>query len=307
MLNKFKRKNISKLYYLLKPFVPKCLILFIRSIIARSKRKFYKNVWPIDRSSDKKPDSWLGWPDGKQFALLLTHDIETQEGYDRVWKLIDIDMKFGFKSCLNFIPKKYNVDVELLNYIRSIGYEIGVHGLYHDGKLFSSQKIFNERYPVINQYLSKWESCGFYAPSTLRNLDWIHNLDIEYDCSTFDTDPFEPQPDGMKTIFPFIVKKEGKKGYVEIPYTLPQDFTMFIMLKEKTIDIWKKKMEWVASTGGLVNVRIHPDYINFENKRKYGKYSVELYTEFLDYINTRYKGLFWNSLPKELCEFWKNR
>jgi hypothetical protein len=37
----------------------------------------------------------------------------------------------------------------------------------------------------------------------LRNLDWLHDLDVQYDASTFDTDPFEPQPDGRHTMFPF--------------------------------------------------------------------------------------------------------
>ena len=42
-----------------------------------------------------------------------------------------------------------------------------------------------------------------------HNLDWIHDLDIYYDASTFDTDPFEPQPDGFKTIYPFTVKNDS--------------------------------------------------------------------------------------------------
>ena len=41
----------------------------------------------------------------------------------------------------------------------------------------------------------------------LRNLDWLHDLDVQYDASTFDTDPFEPQPDGRHTMFPFRVPR----------------------------------------------------------------------------------------------------
>src|ERR1700746_3430317 len=48
-----------------------------------------------------------------------------------------------------------------------------------------------------------------------HKLDWLHDLDIEYDASTFDTDPFEPQPDGHGTIFPFWVPKGDDGGYVE--------------------------------------------------------------------------------------------
>ena len=68
-----------------------------------------------------------------------------------------------------------------------------------------------------------------------HDLDLIGALDIQYDLSTFDTDPFEPQPDGVGTIFPFWVDNKRNKngGYVELPYTLPQDFTPFILMREK--------------------------------------------------------------------------
>ena len=53
-----------------------------------------------------------------------------------------------------------------------------------------------------------------------RNLDWYHQLEVGYDASTFDTDPFEPQADGAGTIFPFWVRspaEAGRPGYVELP------------------------------------------------------------------------------------------
>ena len=107
-----------------------------------------------------------------------------------------------------------------------------------------------------------------------HNLAWIHDLEIEYDASTFDTDPFEPQPDGVGTIFPFWVSKDGtQKGYVELPYTLPQDFTLFILMKEKNIDIWKQKLDWIAENGGMALVNTHPDYMNFDD----GKLGIEEY------------------------------
>jgi hypothetical protein len=62
----------------------------------------------------------------------------------------------------------------------------------------------------------------------LRQLDWFHDVEIDYEGSTFDTDPFEPQPDRCQTIFPLFVPDESKTdrlGYVELLYTLPQDST----------------------------------------------------------------------------------
>jgi len=44
------------------------------------------------------------------------------------------------------------------------GFEIGVHGLHHDGKLFSSRKSFDIRCDRINKYLKEWRSAGFSLP-----------------------------------------------------------------------------------------------------------------------------------------------
>ena len=118
---------------------------------------------------------------------------------------------------------------------------MGVHGLEHDGKLYSSKENFFGRAQRINEYLHRWKATGFRSPLMQHKLSWLHALDVDYDTSTFDTDPFEPEPDGMGTIFPFWVPGEAGGGYVELPYTLVQDFTLFRVLQEKNIDIWKRE------------------------------------------------------------------
>ena len=90
---------------------------------------------------------------------------------------------------------------------------------------------------------------GFRSAFMFHNLEWLKELNVLYDASTFDTDPFEPQPDGANTIFPFWVGRSDGSGYVELPYTLPQDSTLFLVLGEKTNDIWKRKLDWVARHG----------------------------------------------------------
>jgi len=135
----------------------------------------------------------------------------------------------------------------------------------------------------------------------------LHSLDIEYDASTFDTDPFEPQPDGVGTIFPFWVPgQNGRPGYVELPYTLPQDFLLFILLQEKGIGIWKKKLDWIAQHGGMALFITHSDYMDFHNSNHYEKYPPQYYKDFLNYIKTRYQGQYWHALPREIAKFWAN-
>jgi hypothetical protein len=85
-----------------------------------------------------------------------------------------------------------------------------------------------------------------------HNLDWLASFDIDYSISTFDTDPFEPQPDAVRTIFPFWVpNNQRKSGFVEMPYTLPQDSTLFIILGQASIEIWKDKLDWIVKNDGM--------------------------------------------------------
>jgi hypothetical protein len=136
-----------------------------------------------------------------------------------------------------------------------------------------------------------------------HNLDWIHQLNIKYDASTFDTDPFEPQPDGVHTIFPFWVPRPGG-GYMELPYTLAQDSTMFFILQQRTIDIWKRKLDWIAERGGMALLNLHPDYLYFKPGRPpVNEYPCSFYVEFLTYLRQKYPGKYWHVLPRNVAEF----
>jgi peptidoglycan/xylan/chitin deacetylase (PgdA/CDA1 family) len=360
---------INKIFYNIKPFIPRRLQIFVRRWIIAYKREKYGHIWPIDPAAGTPPEGWQGWPNNKKIALILSHDVDTQKGHDKCYRLMEIEEILGFRSSFNFVAEKYAVSKTLIEDLKNRGFEVCIHGLNHDGKLFSSRQIFDERAKRINGYLKEWGSTGFTSPSMHRNLNWMHALNINHSTSTFDTDPFEPQPDGAGTIFPFWVQNnsekmrpskndqfkhpkilrpsknvqfssrskkaklltgdiqkvfrgldveldaeidgngtlsEGRKGYVELPYTLPQDFTLFILMKEKNNKIWKDKFDWIAEKGGMALFNSHPDYINF-NKQKngYEEYDIKLYIEFLEYIKSRYKDQYWHMLPKDIARFWK--
>jgi hypothetical protein len=251
------------------------------------------------------PPKWKGWPQGKKFALVITHDVETRTGLKRCQALAKIDEDMGFRSSFNFVAEEYPVSGELRNSLCQRGFEVGLHGVTHDGKLYQSRQHFLKNAAKINRYLREWNAVGFRSPSMLHNLEWIHDLDIEYDSSTFDTDPFEPQPDGAGTIFPFIVTdNSGHKSYVELPYTLPQDFSLFKLIGARDIDIWKKKLDWIASNGGMALMITHPDYICFDGRPGLCEYPVSYYKSFLKYIKENYEGQYWHALPKEMAKYW---
>ncbi len=143
----------------------------------------------------------------------------------------------------------------------------------------------------------------------LHNLDWFTNSRSNTTLHV-DTDPLEPQPQGS-TLFPFwfrpaccAKKHQGRNGpqagYLELPYTLPQDSTLFLLLRERHPDIWFEKLDWIARNGGMALVNVHPDYIWLgQGEPPPRTYPAEMYSRFLQYANQRYGGKFWQPLPRE--------
>lgn len=292
-------------YYALRPLIPRSLQIRLRQGMVRRSRASAAEKWPILESAGTRPRTWQGWPGGKKFALVLTHDNESKTGHDRTRSVMDLEERMGFRSCFGFVPERYAVSAELRKEVGERGFEVVLHGLRHDGRLFKSQRVFRQRLPAINDYLREWKAVGFRSPSMIHNLAWIRDLDIEYDSSTFDTDPFEPQPQEAGTIFPFWVSgTDRSKGYMELPYTLPQDFTLFTLMGEQSIDIWKKKLDWIAERGGMALLNTHPDYMsNSEKGAGLGQYPIDRYIEFLEYARSKYADQYWHALPRDVARF----
>jgi hypothetical protein len=285
--------------------------------VALRLRKRIGEVWPIMPGSEHPPENWPGWPKNKKFALVLTHDVESKSGLRKCRSLVQLEIDLGFRSSFNFVPEgDYRVPAELREELTASGFEVGVHDLKHDGRLYRSRREFTQRAARINYYLAEWGAVGFRSAFMLRKLDWLHELAFKYDASTFDTDPFEPQPEGCQTIFPFWVPRptrdsinhqrstvnSSSRGYIELPYTLPQDFTLFLLLCEKTIDIWRRKLDWIAEHGGMALIDTHPDYMALGgSSQKTEEYPIELYKELLDYIRSRYSGEYWPALPRQVA------
>lgn len=255
------------------------------------------------------PKCWEGWPGGKKFAFVLTHDIETCKGVDRCLRLADLEEELGFRSSFNFVANGYRIPQSLRDELTRRGFEVGVHGLYHNSRLYHSRKEFLRQVPMINQVLREWNAVGFRSPCMYHQLEWLHDLNILYDASTFDADPFEPQPDGVATIFPINVINSNGGGYIELPYTLPQDFTLFILMRNKAPDIWSRKLEWIIRHGGMALMITHPDYMLFKDYPKEldsnELYPFYYYTDFLKQVREKYQGEYWHVLPKTLAHYWR--
>lgn len=298
-----------RLYYTLKPFLPWSLRAAVRRRLACRRREASHAIWPIHHAAGRAPLNWPGWPDGRQFAVVLTHDVEGPEGLAKCRRLAELERSLGFRSAFNFIPDgSYTVSAELREQLAQDGFEIGVHDLHHDGGLYRSPAAFRRNADRINRYLREWGARGFRSGFMFHRLDWLHDLAIDYDTSTFDTDPFEPQPDAAGTIFPFWVPPPDNhptaKGFVEIPYTLPQDSTLFLIFQEESPAIWLEKLDWIAERGGMAMVNVHPDYLRFPGDPVAPRtYPVEHYIALLQRIREKYAGAYWPALPRQVADF----
>jgi len=301
--------GLRRAYYVLKPFIPRFVQLAVRKRYTKIQEARTFPQWPIEptvvemieatlrHAIENQPDKRVGrlsyWPDGKKAALVITHDVEWDSGLRAASRLVEVEKRHGFCSSWNIVPERYPIDWSIVDGLRKDGFEIGVHGLKHDGKLFNSHELFQERLVRIHEYAKKWGAVGFRSPATLRNVHWMPELRFEYDSSYTDTDPYEPQAGGCCTIWPFFIG-----DLLEMPITMPQDHTLFEILGHDSVELWKNKANWIESNGGMILINVHPDYIDSERRLK-------LYEEFL--VEMKAKTNIWNALPKDVARWWKDR
>lgn len=290
-----------RLYYKLRPFIP----IPMRQWLQRGRNQsletptdWYIPTAFLDEFRDaieKSPDDHVihPWPDDFRMSVSLTHDVETHIGFGLIDKLAKIEEGFGLRSAWNIIPHKYKVDHGLLNDLKQRGHEIGVHGYNHDGRLFESRRVFDRRTVPINEAIKAYGSTGFRAPMVHRNLDWLQAIEVDYDASTFDIDPFQAMPGGVGGVWPFMAGK-----LVELPYTLPQDHTLLVSLGETTPDIWIKKFEWLRLVSGMAMLVTHPDYLDTPAR-------LDVYRRFLEYVAEQTDA--WKVLPEEIANWWRAR
>ena len=299
----------KRIYYLLKPLLPRPITRIMRKVYSGSAKASFPLGWPIEAryaaflweclrqilllsNSAFLPIVSL-WPESHQTAFILTHDIETAVGQNFALRVAEIEEKYGFRSSFNFVPERYPLNDKVIAELRNRGFEIGVHGLKHDGKLFHSQKKFNQRANQINRHMQTLKANGFRAPLTHRNPQWMQELSVTYDLSFFDTDPYEPIPGGTMSLWPFQMG-----NFIELPYTLPQDYTLVNILKATTPAVWLNKVDFLKKYHGMALLNTHPDYL-----RQPDNWAV--YETFLKEMAGR--NGFWHALPHQVAAWWLER
>ncbi len=297
----FRLSRTYQFYYrFLRPFMP----IAVRQLLQRNRRVNTSGRWyfPDDfmqsigvclNLANQELTTIHPWPHGSDFAFVLTHDVETSKGMKHIGRIADYEESLGLRSSWNLVPYKYKIDMGLVNDLQARGFEIGIHGYNHDGQMYSSKQEFDRRAERINNALAKYSAVGFRSPMVHRNLIWLQSLNIDYDCSCFDIDPFQPAPGGVGSIWPFFAGH-----FVELPYTLPQDHTLFIGLRERDDLIWRHKLDYLIGQQGMALMLTHPDYLT-------GRRESEIYFRFLEHVSDI--GNYWHATPTEVARWWRER
>jgi len=299
----------KRIYYDLKPLLPRPVIGLIRRAYGRDDDRAGGLSWPsesryadflhavlvyvLDRRGLESATYVSLWPDDRRLAFVLTHDVELRAGHDFVMKVVELEERYGFRSSFNFVPERYRTDPGLVSELKARGFEFGVHDLNHDGKLFRSRENFNARVERINAELARTGAAGFRAALTHRNPEWMQALNLEYDLSFFDSDPFEPMPGGTMSLWPFMLGR-----FVELPYTLVQDYTLTKVLGEATPQLWLEKVEFIAARRGMALLNSHPDYLR-------ARTTWNVYEAFLAEMAQRPD--LWHALPRDVARWWRAR
>lgn len=303
-----KAKRLAmRAYYRVRPALPRSVQIVLRRAFTRVQARTSFPRWPVETALHDLYDRLLGfaasvagepvpsiaaWPAGKSWALVLTHDVETSLGYDRIHLLRDVELAAGCRSSWNLVPKRYTVEDAVVADLRAGGFEVGVHGLYHDGRDLESRELLEARLPEMRAWAERWAASGFRAPATHRNWEWMPLLGFDYDTSYPDTDPFEPQGGGCCTWLPFF-----NDGLVELPITLPQDHTLFVILRRDE-SLWREKTDLLRRRGGMALLITHPDYM-LEPER------IDAYRSFLAHATADQH--VWCALPSEVSAWWRRR
>ena len=304
---------VRRLYYLLRPGIPLAVRKRLQRLHLRGWDRIRFPHWPVDRSVDllyewllalamkaegttEVPFVWF-WPEGYSSCACVTHDVETTAGRDFCAQLMDLNDSYGIKTSFQVVPeKRYEVTPVFLDSIRKRGFEVNIHDLNHDGDLFKTREQFIGRVGKINRYGKEFEARGFRSAVLNRRLEWMNELDFDYDMSVPSVAHLDPQRGGCCTVMPYFVA-----DLVEIPVTTTQDYSLFHILCEYSTKLWQEQVATITQAHGMASFIIHPDYVIERRAR-------QTYEQLLGYLaDLKANHNLWIARPGEISDWWRAR
>jgi peptidoglycan/xylan/chitin deacetylase (PgdA/CDA1 family) len=304
------QKNV---YYALRPWLSPALRILVKKVQLRGWKNISFPEWPVDRTveniseqllllslqihkTDRIPFVWF-WPRGAQGCIMMTHDVERMAGRDACAQLMDLDDSFDIKASFEIVPEgRYDISPNLLDAIKRRGFEIGIHDLNHDGKLFDQRDEFLLRANKINQYAKQYGATTFRSAILYRQPEWYDALQLSCDMSIPNVAHLDPQRGGCCTVMPYFIG-----NVVELPVTTTQDYMLVHLLRQRNIDLWKEQTSMVLKKSGLVSFIVHSDDVMTGHVRP-------LYQDLLTYLQElRSSAHLWFALPREIDQWWRLR
>jgi hypothetical protein len=310
----FTSSGMSKaLYYTVRPLLP----VTVRKHLQRVRLNGWEAIkfphWPVDctvqtlmeetmalvlktTGREKIPFVWF-WPDGAPSCSIMTHDVEQRAGRDFCDRLMDVNETYGIKASFQLVPEvRYDNPPVLLDRMRRRGFEVNVHDLNHDGLLYQSRERFLSRVGKINEYGRAFGSRGFRAGAMYREPDWFDALEFSYDMSVPSVAHLEPQRGGCCSVMPYFVG-----NLVELPLTTIQDYSLFHIIGDYSIDLWKHQIDLIRAKHGLISFIAHPDYLMDSR-------AMAVYEQLLAHLrDLSSDGKVWFALPREVDTWWRRR
>ncbi len=231
------------------------------------------------RTATGRPAEPVLWPDGKRYALSLSHDVDTRGGFERIPEIAALEEAHGFRSCWFVVGNQYPIDHALLEGLRERGHEVALHGDRHDNRLaYLAKHRIERRLDACSAFTTRFGVSGFRSPSLLETPVLREALRSRFrytsDVPDTETDSLIAPRRGCATCFPFL-----KQGLVEIPITLPFDDKLLLAGcgEGELLDAWRRKLAWIRAVGGLAQLLLHAEPHLWKRTRgAYGRWLEEL-------------------------------
>ena len=301
------------LYYFSRNSLPDTFRRQMQRFYFRDWTKLPFPAWPVDCTVEdlfgeslrllmensgvkRLPFIWF-WPEGASACMIMTHDVETAAGLNFTSQLMDVDDSFGFAASFQVIPEgRYQVSDQYVDEIRRRAFEFNIHDLNHDGHLYRERGEFLQRAAKINKYVRRYGTQGFRAGAMYRNQEWYDAFEFSYDMSVPNVAHLEPMRGGCCTVMPYFVGK-----ILELPLTMVQDYSLFHILDDYSLDLWKQQLALIRERNGLISFITHPDYLIEPRARK-------VYEKLLDHLRQMVKAEgIWAALPGDVNQWWRAR
>ena len=300
-------------YYTVRPLLPVVLRKHLQRIRLTGWDKIAFPRWPVDCTVERLfeeiagliltytgapgfPFIWF-WPEGLSSCAIMTHDVEASAGRDFCQRLMDLDDSHRIKASFQIVPEdRYEDPHDLVAAVRSRGFEANIHDLNHDGRLFESREEFLRRVKRINEYAGRFQSRGFRSGAMYRRQEWFAALECSYDMSVPSVAHLEPQRGGCCTVTPYFIGE-----ILELPLTTIQDYSLFNILNDYSITLWREQIDLIMARNGLISFNTHPDYLNTRRARV-------VYTGLLELLSTlRDERRLWVALAGDVERWWRHR